>query len=70
MKESAFATIERADTSMEAEKTIRVLRNAGLHPAELALTTPLAILGIKCVFPVEVPAEEATAARKVLEKRF
>lgn len=46
-----------------AEETIARLRQAGLHPLDLSISTPLAKPDTKTRFPIEVPAEEAEMAR-------
>ncbi len=47
---------------------VGLLRRAGLHPADLTLSSPLPVEGAERSFPIQVPAEEAEAARKVLEE--
>ena len=69
MRRSAFTTILAARTCQEAEKVIGVLRDAGLHPADLGLSAPLAFLGTKPAFPVQVPNEESETAKKLLKLR-
>ncbi|MGZ4975298.1 MAG: hypothetical protein ACXWDN_21260 [Limisphaerales bacterium] len=55
--------------SNEAEEIIRQLRIAGLHPAELALTTPFPFEHGKAKFPVGVPIEETEQAESVIGNR-
>ena len=43
------------------------LRQAGLHPADLSLTTPLTPPGATPAFPIEVPVEEQDLARELFE---
>jgi hypothetical protein len=69
MRRSAFTTILAPRTCQEAEKVIGLLREAGLHPADLGLSVPLALPGRKRAFPVQVPSEESEAARKLLKSR-
>ena len=53
-------------TSAEAGRLIGLLRNAGLHPADMSLSAPLARPGNHTTFPVQVPSEEAGSAEQVL----
>jgi hypothetical protein len=66
MRRSAFTRIHTAWTSSEADEIVGRLRYAGLHPVDLRLLTPLAVPGAEPVFPIEVPAEEAAAARELM----
>jgi hypothetical protein len=66
MRKVAYITVKVAQTSGEAVQLIGRLRNGGLHPVDLALTTPLALPGAEPTFPVEVPTEEAALARELL----
>ncbi len=66
MRKSAFITICRMRTSVEAERLIGLLRKAGLHPTDLALSAPCAVADEHLTFPVEVPCDEAGAARQIL----
>ncbi len=68
MRKSAFTTILAPPTSEEAEKLIGALRCAGLHPADLGLTTPFGLPGKQRSFPVQVPSEETEAAKKLLRR--
>jgi hypothetical protein len=65
MRKTAFTTIDAPWTSSEAERMIDLLRNAGLHPVDLGLATPLVPPGTEPIFPIQVPSEEADAAREV-----
>jgi len=67
MKEATMTMVHAARNSTEAEEVIGRLRHAGLHPAELTFSAPLRLPGSEQTFPVEVPAEEAEAARAVLK---
>jgi hypothetical protein len=69
VRKNAYSTVKVAKTSDEAALVIGRLRNGGLHPADLALTTPLAAPGSKPGIPVEVPAEEAHLALELLEAK-
>ncbi len=70
MRRSAFNTVYRARTSVEAEKAIGLLRNAGLHPADLSLSAPLPLGDNHPIFPVQVPTEEEEAAQQILLPTF
>jgi hypothetical protein len=59
-----------AQTSAEAERMIGLLRNAGLHPADLSLSAPLPLGNNHPMFPVQVPSEEEEAARQTLLSTF
>jgi len=67
MRRLPFATIRAPRSSREALRIIDLLRNAGLHPAELQSTTPVTLPGTKPRFPVQVSNEEAEAAKKLLK---
>jgi hypothetical protein len=67
MRRTAFHTVCSTRTSVEAERLIGLLRQAGLHPVDLPLTAPLALKDAHPTFPVQVPSEEAEAARQVLQ---
>lgn len=67
MRRLPFATVREPQTTREALKIIGLLRNAGLHPAELRSTTPIILPGQKPRFPVKVSREEAEAAKKLLK---
>ena len=69
MKEPALTTIFTADNSGEAETVIRSLRTEGLHPADLALTTPIPIEHREKKFPIKVPPAEAERARSIVSGR-
>jgi hypothetical protein len=69
MREAPLVKIFTAKTSAEAEAIIGWFRTAGLHPAELALTTPLVFERGAAKFPIEVPVEELGRARAALENR-
>jgi hypothetical protein len=70
MREAPLVKIFTAKTSAEAEAIIGWFRTAGLHPAELALTTPLVFERGTAKFPIEVPpVEELGQARAALENR-
>jgi hypothetical protein len=63
----ALTTIFVARRSNEAEEIIGSLKTAGLHPAELALTTPVPFERSQPRFPIEVPFDEIDKARTVVE---
>lgn len=58
--------VSSVETWSVAENTIARLRNAGLHPLDLSLSTPLAPPDRKTRFLIEVPAEEADVARELV----
>ena len=66
MRKAAYMTVKVAQTSDEAVQIIGRLRNGGLHPVDLALAAPLVTPGMRPLFPVEVPSEEAEMARALL----
>ncbi len=67
MRKAAFATVRVVRNSNEAESILERLRNAGLHPVDLSLSTPLLIPGAERSFPIQVPDEEADAADMLLQ---
>lgn len=69
MRDTGLTTVFTAQTSGEAEKIIDRLRTKGLHPAELGVTQPIAILNETPKFPVEVPVDEVQRAREALLTR-
>lgn len=66
MKTLTSVIVFTVGTWSAAKETIARLRHAGLHPLDLALSTPLAPLGKKIKFAIEVPAEEAGLARELV----
>jgi hypothetical protein len=66
MRKHPFVTVSTAPDSKAAEMLAAVLRRAGLHPADVPLVAPLPAQGAKISVPIEVPAEEAEAARQAL----
>ena len=69
MRQTAFVTIRKPRTPEEARKLIGILRDAGLHPMDLGLSTPLAPPGKTPPYPVQVPSEETEAAKEALRAR-
>ena len=69
MRKLTYITVKIMPTSHEAGVIIDRLRNCGLHPTDLALAAPLTPPGAEPEFPVEVPAEEAEVAKRVLKTR-
>jgi hypothetical protein len=67
MRKTAFTTVDTVCSSGEAEQLMGLLRSAGLHPADLAVTTPLAPPGAATHFPIQVPTEETELAKDVLK---
>jgi hypothetical protein len=67
VRTASYQKIFTAKTSNEADAAMQRLQAAGLHPADLGLTTPLALRPTETKFPIEVPVEETEKARKVLE---
>jgi hypothetical protein len=67
VRKSTFTTICNVQISSEAETLLGLLRGAGLHPVDLSLTTPLALAGAEQSFSIQVPNEEADAARALFE---
>lgn len=67
MRKSMFTRIYATRVWNEADELMGRLRHAGLHPAELSLTTPLAPPGANTTYPIEVPVEEADEAREVVK---
>lgn len=43
------------------------LRGAGLHPVDLSMSADCSLLGAEISFPIQVPIEEAVAARDLLD---
>ena len=67
MRTNTFATVFNATSSTQAEQIIDRLRQSGLHPTDLALTTPLPTPAAPIPrFPIEVPSDEIDKANEVL----
>lgn len=43
------------------------LRGAGLHPVDLSMSADCSLLGAAVSFPIQVPIEEAVAAKELLD---
>jgi hypothetical protein len=67
MRKAAFTTIRTVQSFSEAESELRLLRRAGLHPVDLSLSAPLPLNGSREPFPIQVPSNEADAARGLLK---
>jgi hypothetical protein len=65
MRTTPYSTVDTARTAIDAEKMIAILRNAGLHPADLAVVAPFPLPGTSPSFPIQVPDVEAKTAREV-----
>jgi len=46
---------------------ISALRDAGLHPVDLSMSADFTWAGVEMSFPVQVAAEEAAAAKEILD---
>lgn len=66
MRKAEFSTVFTAQNCNEAKAVVQELRTIGLHPADLGLTSPIAVGGSPPTFPVEVPTEEAQQAKGFL----
>jgi len=67
MGTTVFARVRTATSSIEADRLISNLRGAGLHPVELSMSADCSLLGREVGFPIQVPIEEAVAARELLD---
>jgi hypothetical protein len=67
MRTTSYSTIDTMQSSADAEKLIATLKNAGLHPADLAVVAPFPLPGTKPAFPIQVPIDETNTARAVCE---
>ena len=67
MRTTTFSTVDTAQTAIDAEKIISLLRNAGLHPADLAQVAPFPLPGTTPSFPIQVPYDEVQTAREVFK---
>jgi len=70
MRTTPYTIIYNAPNSNEAQTLIKRLQSAGFHPADLALTATVPFTNDKQEFPVEVPAEEASNAKRMLQDRI
>ena len=67
MQTPAFTTIASVRTLAEADMLAAVLRTAGLHPVEQGTFGHFSLAGADIQYRVEVPTEEADAAREALQ---
>ena len=67
MGTTVFARVRTATSSIEADRMISSLRGAGLHPVDLSMSADCSLLGKAVDFHIQVPIEEAVAARELLE---
>jgi hypothetical protein len=66
MRPDGFSTVFTSPNCRDAEAVLKVLKRGGLHPADLGMTATIAENGNASSFPIEVPADEAQQARKML----
>jgi hypothetical protein len=62
----AFSVVHTTRTAMEAEMLRSILDRAGLHPLELNTAAHFSLAGAEISFPIEVPSDEADAAKELL----
>ncbi len=67
MDKSTYLTLCRAQSAAEADQFISQLRRAGLHPVDSPLSSHVSPGGEEVFFPIQVPAEEADAAKELLD---
>jgi hypothetical protein len=67
MGTTVFARVRTATSSVEADRMISSLRGAGLHPVDLSMSADCSLQGNAVGFPIQVPIEEAVAARELLD---
>ncbi len=67
MSTTVFARVRTVTSSTEADRIINNLRGAGLHPLELSMSADCSLLGREVCFPIQVPIEEAVAAKELLD---
>ncbi len=67
METPAFTTIASVRTLAEADMLAAVLRTSGLHPLEQGTFGHFSLAGADIQYRVEVPTEEADAAREALQ---
>ena len=67
MSSPAFTVVSTTQSVAEAGLLISALQRAGLHPVELSLASHVSHYGADFSFPVQVPTEEATAAKEILD---
>ena len=60
--------VHRTWTQIEAELAASLLASEGLHPAEVRAWPHVTFAGAELGFWVEVPADEAEAARQILQE--
>jgi len=69
MVHPAFQVIRSTRTVEEADAVIATLRSAGFHPLDLESTSHCSTAGFDIACEIEVPREEAHAARELLTNR-
>jgi len=62
----AFSVVRTARTAIEADLLISVLRGGGFHPVDLSTSSHFSIAGVDISYPIQVPADEVTAAKEFL----
>ena len=67
METPAFTTVAKVRTLAEADMLATVLCIAGLHPVEQGTFGHFSLAGADIEYRVEVPTEEADAAREVFQ---
>ena len=66
MTAKAFSVVHAARTSIEAELRISYLRGAGFHPVDLGTASHIYSFGADVAYYIEVPTQEAEAAKEFL----
>ncbi len=67
MSSSTFTTVRTVRTPIEGDMILSALRAAGLHPIDLSMSPHFSVAGTEISYAIEVPTEEAVAARDILE---
>jgi hypothetical protein len=62
-----FTNIYAAQTPVEAEVIISLLRGGGVHPLNLEMSPHIFLAGANLSYHVRVPPEEAEAAKEILK---
>ncbi len=67
MSNSTFTTVRTVRTPIEGDVILSALRAAGLHPVDLSLSPHFSVAGTEISYAIDVPTQEAVAARDLLE---
>ena len=68
MNTPAFTVVRTTRTLIEADLLIATLRNAGLHPVDLDISSHFSLAGSDVSYHIKVPTPEASGAKECLSQ--